>query len=177
MLPPAVFAEIILLLRTTLPPPALDEPEAWVRRDQAAMAAAGGLAPETAVEARLAAQFVTADAYASDYLRLSQEARERPELARKCVAQGMSMMREPRSALNTLLRLQATRRAVAKDQAAASQSDWAEHAAVNMMGAALASAAARPVAADWKLRPGTIGENKAGKLRCETVTRLRPGGS
>ena len=180
LLPQEVFSEIMLVLRAALPPPAVDEPEEGARRDCAAMAAVGSLAPETAVEARLAAQFVAMDAYASDCLRQANEFRMEPDVARKCVAQAVSMMRESKSSLNLLLRMQAVRRLVAKDRVVATQTDMAEHAVVNMMAETLTRVVgARPVGpasgGEWKLRPISGQEIKPSKMLCETVTRLRMG--
>ena len=145
-LPRDAFAEIILVLRGTLPPPAVDKPQAWARRDRAAMASVAALQPVTAAEGRLAAQFVAADAYGAECLRVAHVKRREPELARRCAAQAISMMRESKSALRMLLRLQAERRALAKDAAAATTAEWVEHAAVNMMAEALAGDVAEDAA-------------------------------
>ncbi len=106
------------------------------------MAGVASLRPETAAEGRLAAQFVAADAWAMDCLRLAGERRLEFEVARKCRAQAMSMMREGKSALRALQRLQAARRAVDGDEAAANRAAWAEHGALRMMAEALAPAPA-----------------------------------
>ncbi len=137
LLPREAFQEIMLTLRSALPPPAVDDPLVWARRDRAAMAGVAALLPVTAAEGRLAAQFVAADAWAMDCLRLAVERRREFEVARKCRAQAMSLMRESKSALRVLLRMQAARRAVEADEAASGQAAWAEHAAVGMMAAAL----------------------------------------
>lgn len=179
LLPQEVFSEIMLVLRAALPPPALDKPEEWVRRDRAAMAAVGSLAPETAVEGRLAAQFVAMDAFALDCLRLSNECRAVPDLSRKYVAQAVGMMRESKNSLNLLLRMQAVRRTLAKDHVVATQADRAEHAVVNMLAETLTTVSAvRRVGLVGvrKFGMGSGGETGSGKLRCETVARLRAEG-
>ncbi len=148
VLPPQVFGAVILVLRAVLPPPVVDEPGEWLARDQVAMAAVASLAPATAAEGRLAAQFVAADAYGMDCLRLAQLFRLEPDVARRCAAQAMAMMRQSQGAMRMLLRLQAVRRAVAADPVAVRQADWVEHAAVNLMAEALAAAPAVALAAE-----------------------------
>ena len=66
LLPREVFAGVIVVLRAALPSPVSDDPADEARCDQAAVAALG---PETAAEARLAAEFVMADAWAMDCFR------------------------------------------------------------------------------------------------------------
>jgi hypothetical protein len=146
LLPREAFQEILFVLRGALPPPVSDDPGDEVRRDRAAMAAVAALLPVTAAEGRLAAQFVAADAWAMDCLRLAQEKRREPDIARKCRAQAMGMMREGKSALRMLLRLQAVRQKIEADEAAAERAAWAEHGAVGMMEEALFPAPAGPVA-------------------------------
>ncbi len=142
LLPREVFQEIMLILRGALPPPHADGPEDWARRDRAAMAAVASLRPETAAEGRLAAQFVAADAWAMDCLLLAGERRLEVEVARKCRAQAMSMLREGKSSLRALQRLQAERRKIEGDEGQAEQAAWAEHAALRMMAEALGGAGA-----------------------------------
>ena len=137
MLPPAAFFEIMVILRTVLPAPFLDEPEEWARRDQAAMAAVDALQPATAAEGRLAAQFVSMDAHGMDCLLLATERRREREASGKCRAQAVAIVRESKSSLRMLQVLQAKRRALARDEVAASQAEWVEHAAVGMMARAL----------------------------------------
>ena len=141
-LPRQALSAVILILRATLPPPLADTPAEWALRDRVAMAAVASLQPVTAAEGRLAAQFVAADAHASECLRLATERARQWEVSRRCRAQAMSMMRESRAALRLLLRLQAERRALAKDAAAAGAAEGAEHAAVSRMAEALVEAPA-----------------------------------
>ena len=54
------------------------------------------------------------------------------------------MMREGKSALRLLLKLQAARQAIEGDEATASRAAWAEHSAVGMMQEALGPAPAWP---------------------------------
>jgi hypothetical protein len=132
-LPREVFSQVILVLRAALPRPLMETPAEAAKRDRAAMAAVALLLPENAVEGRLAAQFVAADAWAMDCLQLAQERQREPRIAERCRAQAMGMMREGKSALKALERLQAQRRALARDEAAAERAAWVEHAALGMM--------------------------------------------
>ena len=158
LLPRDAFAEIILILRGALPPPGLDDPDAmtpqdWARRDRAAMAAVAALQPENAAEGRLAARFVVADAWSLDCLRLARERRREPDIAQKCTAQALSLMREGNSALRLLLRLQAARQAMAKNAASMERAAWVEHCAVGSMGEALRLDLAEPVAPVARVAP------------------------
>ncbi len=174
-LPREAFAAVILILRVTLPPPFVDTPEEWVLRDRVAMAAVAGLQPATAAEGKLAAQFVAADAHASDCLRLANERAGEQEVSRRCKMQAMGMMRESRAALRLLQRMQAERRALARDAAAASTAEWVEHAAVNMMAEALAEVPAvgekRGSAAGIVpvMRQASPGASDARKMSAETM--------
>ena len=148
-LPRDAFQEIAFILRGALPPPGLDDPEEmawqdWARRDRAAMAAVAALLPENAAEGRLAARFVVTDAWSSDCLRLARERRSEPDVAFKCTAQAMSLMREGNRALGLLLKLQAARRAIAADAAASDRAAWVEHKVVGSMGEALGLDLAEP---------------------------------
>ncbi len=150
LLPRDAFHEIILTLRGALPPPGLDDPDEmtwqdWARRDRAAMAAVAALLPENAAEGRLAARFVVADAWSLDCLRLARERRHEADIARKCTAQALSLMRESNSTLRLLLRLQAARQAILKEAAAAGRAASAELEAVGSMGEALGLDLAEPV--------------------------------
>ena len=153
LLPREAFLEIVLTLRGALPRPVSEDPLDLARRDRAAMAAVGSLLPANAAEGRLAAQFVVADAWALDCLRLAEERRREMEVSRKCKAQAMSLMRESKSALRVLLRLQAVRQKIEADDAAASRAEWVELAALGMMAEGLSGDAGEapaiaPVPAD-----------------------------
>ncbi len=137
LLPREAFREVIRILHGSLPLPDGDAPEDWGRQDRAAMAAVASLRPENAAEGQLAAQFVLAEAWAADCLRLAGERRREMAIALKCKAQALSFMREAKSAWRLLLKAQAERRALEKDPDAASRAEWAEHAVVGMMAEAL----------------------------------------
>ena len=134
-LPREAFLEIMRILRGALPPPA-DSSADPMRRDRAAMAAVAALGPVNAAEGRLAAQFVAADAWAMDCLRLAGERRLETTIANKCRAQAMSLMREAKSSLRLLAKMQAARQAL--NEAASERAAWVEHATAGMMAEALA---------------------------------------
>ena len=126
LLPQEAFTEIILVLRAGLPSQLTEPPAELERRTRAAMAAVGALLPATAFEGRLAAQAVVADAWAMDCLRLARERQLELEVARRCQLQAASMMREGKSALRALEKLQAARRKREADDVAANQATVAQ---------------------------------------------------
>lgn len=119
LLPQDALQQILLILRSCLPPPRTDDQQALARRERAALAGVASLLPRNAVEGRLAAQFVAADAWAMDCLYLAGERQEEMEAAHQSRAQAIGMMREAKLALRTLLKLQAARRMVVADKAGA----------------------------------------------------------
>ena len=96
-----------------------DDPADIARRDNAAIAAAASLLPVTPAEARLAAQFVAADAQAHECLRLSRLYPADLPVAMKCNAQSGCMMRQSQCALRALQRMQEARRKRDSDPVAA----------------------------------------------------------
>ncbi|HEX3405000.1 MAG TPA: hypothetical protein VHT74_32200, partial [Acetobacteraceae bacterium] len=64
LLPRDTYWQLINTLRTSLPAPVNDTPEALARRDNAAIADVASMLPANASEAALAAQFVAAAAHA-----------------------------------------------------------------------------------------------------------------
>ncbi len=144
------------------------------------MAAVAALLPVTAAEGRLAAQFVAADAWAMDCLRLAQVKRREPDLAHKCRAQAMSLMREGKSSLRLLQRLQAAREKIEADAAAAERAAWVEHSAVGMMEEALPPAPEVPAApapvggAVPVFRPVSEHAPNPPEARVETMPRRGP---
>ena len=144
--PKEVFHEIMRVLHSALPPPASGSQAERVERDEAALAAVASLLPATAMEGRLAAQAVAADAWALDCLRLAQERYREFDIARKCKAQASSMMREAKSALRELRRLQVAREKRDKNEAASGQAAWTEHAVAEMMREAMPEVSGEDVA-------------------------------
>ena len=133
LLPREVFQEAIFILSHTLPPPFTGDPVDEARRDRVAMAGVAALWPVNAPEARLAAEYVATGAWASHCLRLAVERNAEFEVARQCRAQAMSMMREGKSTLRMLLKLQEARKATEADEVAAGRAEWVEHCAVEIM--------------------------------------------
>ena len=138
LLPREVLHEIMRTLQRGLPPPGTDDPAERAERDRAALAAVVSLLPETAFEGRMAAQAVVADAWGLDCLRLAQERYREFDIARKCKAQASSLMREAKSALRELRRLQSDRGKRAKDEAASGRAEWVAHAVAGTMAEVLA---------------------------------------
>ena len=136
-LPADAYYHLVRTLRLTLPPPPTDSPGDLARRDHAAIARIAALAPTNAAEAELAAQFVAASEQWKDCLKLAQECAREPNLAHKCRAQALGMMRHANSALRLLLRMQAVREKRERDQAAADRAAWTEHRAIGLMAEAL----------------------------------------
>ena len=163
LLPREAFREVIRVLRGCMPMPDVDAAEEWGRRDRAAMAAVASLRPENAAEGQLAAQFVLAEAWAADCLRLAGERRRETGIALKCKAQALSFMREAKSAWRLLLKAQAERREMEKDAAASDRAAWVEHSAVAMMREGLAGVAAGvavPAAGAVAPHPGAAHEGE-----------------
>jgi len=139
-LPADAYYHLVRTLCLTLPPPLTDNPDDLARRNHAAIARIAALAPANAAEADLAAMFVAASEQWKDCLRLAQLPETAPAIAAKCRAQALSMMREAKSTLRLLLKLQDLRGKRDADSAA-----WTEHVAIGLMAEALAPAA-RPAA-------------------------------
>lgn len=144
ILPREAFHAVIRGLHLSLPSPGVDTPEEWARRDRAAMAAVGALRPLDAIEGELAAQIVSARAWARDCLQLAVERKGDFAAAMKCKAQALSMMREVKSAWSLLLKVQAARRSVDQDETASTRAEWTEYAAIQMMAEALPELARPP---------------------------------
>jgi hypothetical protein len=138
------FHQTMLILRGSLPPPVLDEPANWARRDRAAMAAVAALLPINAAEGGLAAEYVAACAWTMDCMRLAGEHQREPDVALKCRAQAISLMRESKGSLRALQKQQALRQLADKDETTAGLAAWIEHAAATMMAAALEPASQKP---------------------------------
>ena len=101
-LPPSVARHTLYVLTEALPPPITDIREERAARDEAAIAAVAELHPGNAIEARLAARVVAADAHAMDCLRLAGQSERLPEDGRRCRSQAATMMRAAQSGLHAL---------------------------------------------------------------------------
>src|SRR5437763_13452072 len=108
-LPADAYYHLVRTLCLTLPPPLSDNPDDLARRNRAAITRIAALVPANAAEADLAAMFVAASEQWKDCLRLSQLPETPPQMAAKCRAQAISMMRQAQSAMRLLLKLQETR--------------------------------------------------------------------
>ena len=147
-LPADAYYHLVRTLCLTLPPPPGEKPgpDDLARRDHAAIARIAALAPANAAEADLAAMFVAASEQWKDCLRLAQLPETTPQMAPKCRAQAIGMMRQAQSALRLLLKLQETRGKRDADNAGSERAAWSEHCAIALMAEALAAppAAAQP---------------------------------
>ena len=170
--PAEAFLEIMRVLRLALPAPDKDTPAAWARRDREAILAVRAMQPENAAKGRMAAQIVAAEAWSMDCMRLAHERRREPTIADKCRAQAMGMMREAKSATRTLLRMQAARRAIEADPAAAERAEWIEHGVGRMMQAALAPEADEPEADVGPVSDSAINPQD---IPCETEAGFQGG--
>src|SRR5260370_39454151 len=103
-LPADAYYHLVRTLCLTLPPPPSDSPGALAQRNHAAITRIAALIPANPAEADLAALFVAASEQWKDCLRLAQlpetlpraPTRGTPEMAPKCRAQAISMMRQAR---------------------------------------------------------------------------------
>jgi hypothetical protein len=138
-LPADAYYHLIRTLCLTLPPPLTDNPDDLARRNHAAIARIAALVPANAAEADLAAMFVAASEQWKDCLRLAQVHEATPGIAAKCRAQSLSMMREAKSALRLLLKLQEVRAKREADNAGSEHAAWTEHCAIARMAEALAA--------------------------------------
>src|SRR3981081_2934639 len=127
-LPADPYYPLVRTLCLPVPPPPSDDPDDLARRNHAAIAAVAALVPANAAEAILAADFVAASEQGRDCLRLAQLHETTPEMAAKCRAEARSMMREAKSAVRLLVKLQEVRRKRDSDSTACNSAAWTEHA-------------------------------------------------
>jgi len=139
-LPRIAYCHLVHELRSTLPLPDENTPEAYARRDNAAIAVVASLLPANASEALIAAQFVATDAHASHAMQQALKHPASIELGLKCLAQAASMTRQSHSARRLLMRVQAERRKLEADGPASEKAAWTEHCAIGLMTQALPDA-------------------------------------
>jgi hypothetical protein len=96
-----------------------DDTDDFLRRERAAVACIASLAPANADEADLAAQFVAASDEGMDWLRRVRLPETTPEMASKYRTRAIRAMRQSKSALRRLLRMQEARRKQEADTARA----------------------------------------------------------
>jgi len=142
-----IYALAAEILRATLPPPLVDTPEAWARRDRVALAAVAALVPGNPAEAKLAARHVAEGEHADDCLRLAAQHAADLKQAAQLRAQAASMSREARGCLSSLLRLQAVRKKREANDATRDSAAITEHCVFGLMTDALERAPPRPPAA------------------------------
>ncbi len=108
-LPDSTAREVYARLRKTLELLPADTPEASAARDADAMRAVAAHHPTDAMEARIAADIVGLEAYATDSLRLAGVHRSDLAATMQCRAQATSMFRQMRCLLRDYQRTQAAR--------------------------------------------------------------------
>jgi hypothetical protein len=120
---------VVMMLRSVLPLPPIDTPEAWASRDRLAVARVTGLAPATIEETDIASMYVAALAHAVECLRLTVQRGADPAFVARQRAQYASMGREARGYRTLLTRLQAARRKDAADRMRATSAGPADRTA------------------------------------------------
>src|SRR6185437_6677417 len=148
-LPRDVFHQAIHTLCRSLPPPAIDTPEARASLQNAAMAGVASLLPATAEEAELAALYFAAIAQAHESMHSARQFPLEAKLHHQCLAQSANMMRQARGLRSLLTRVQAAREKRDADSAAREKAAWIEHCALGLM----ANALGRPNAPTAKPAP------------------------
>ena len=118
-------------LERSLPPPPEDTPEARTAMLETAIDAIAGLVPCNDAEAKLAAQFVLADARATEALSAANEPGIDDEKRGQRLRWASSMLRQSQGAMRTLLRVQAERRK--RESLNALAADAVERQTVRMM--------------------------------------------
>src|SRR5260370_22389843 len=98
-LPADAYYHLIRTLCLALPLPLTDNPDDLARRNHAAVTRISALVPANAAEADLAAMFVAASEQWKNCLRLAELPETAPDLAAKCRAHALSMMRHAERAL------------------------------------------------------------------------------
>ena len=105
-----IACDVVESLHELLPPPSIDTPEAWERRDLLAVGRVTALAPATFEEADFATNYVACQAHSRDCLRLAARRGTDPKDVAKLLAQQARMGREARGWHSALTRMQAARR-------------------------------------------------------------------
>jgi hypothetical protein len=131
--PPKPFAprdyyHLLHTLYLGLPPPVDDTPEAWLARNNEAIAELAAMLPTNANEAAWAAQCVAARAQANDVMQLlRQYAGGDPKTLMRLNAQYIGMARVSQSAHGHLLRAQAMRYKRENSDAALKADEWTQY--------------------------------------------------
>jgi hypothetical protein len=128
-----IHLEAVDTLRRSLPPPPINTPEAWLRRDRVALAKVAELVPANATESALAASHVAALAHFNDCTRQASLKRDDPRRTDQLRSQAASMGREARGFLGSLLRAQGTRKRREADPVACDRAAMTEHCVLGLM--------------------------------------------
>jgi len=128
-----VYYQAVEILRSMLPGPLTDTPEAWARRDRVAIAKVAAMVPANPAEGELAAHHVALMAQAADALRQVLQHADDLQRAAQCRAQAASAGREARGCLGALLRAQAARRKYEATDAGREDAAQMEHSTFDGM--------------------------------------------
>jgi hypothetical protein len=132
-----IHLEAVDTLRCALPPPPINTPEAWLRRDRIALAKVAELVPANATESALAASHVAALAHSDDCTRQASLQRDDPRRADQLRNQAASMGREARGLLGSLLCAQGMRKRREADPVACDRAAMTEQCVLGLMMEAL----------------------------------------
>ena len=146
ILPSAIFRQKFNALQKLIAPIA-DTPEAIEIRDHSIMAQLASLAPATADEITLAAQYITATAAADRCFALADQHADDFDRVMQASARGDSLMRQAIATRRLLDRVQIAREKRDADPIAAAKAAWTEHAAIRLMADALGRTPPAPMAA------------------------------
>ncbi len=139
------YLQMVDTLRTSLPPPLVNTPEAWALHVRAAVNRASELVPASSVEAELASLHIATLAYSKDCLRLAGlYAATDAKRSDQCLAQSARMGRAASGYQVSLLRIQKERMRREKTRESAQQADRLQQSALGMMLDALESLPAVP---------------------------------
>lgn len=136
-LPRDMFHQLILDVCAALPRPLSDDPDALIRRDNAAMADIASFLPANGDEADIAGMIVITTAEARECLRAMRAHPTDSDPARDLRMQSERMMRQARGFRSLLLRVQAARRKREADPVERDKAAWNEHCIIGLMAEAL----------------------------------------
>jgi hypothetical protein len=172
-LPRDVFHQVIHALCEALPPPATDDPQDRIRRDNAAIAHLASMLPANADEAYLAAMHIVAVAKVLESERMSRQSGIDRAHGEKCEKQVSVMMREARASRALLLRVQVARQKREANPKSLDQANWTEHAAIGLM----AHAMERPPRASVRSEPEPSPVPATSPPESIRSSRLQPDGN
>jgi hypothetical protein len=136
---PEIYDDLVCKLRSTLPAPVDNTPEALLCRDCRAIAEVAALAPGNATEASLAALAVVSGAHASHCMRQAAEHAHDPKRAGQLQKVSATMGREARAYVVQLLRVQKIRQKIQANPVERARDAATEQRVLRLMTEALES--------------------------------------